>query len=715
MRSERVLGVLTLFGFSLLALLVFFSFCPAAYGQIPYQEVMGPAPTTWEIDGVGDPFILKENGTYKMWYRGDRFWWAVSYWQNDASIGYAESADGINWAIRQQVHTNGNLLTDYLFASAPWVIREGDTYRMWHADYYIGVGGDWSYYIPHTTSTDGINWGPDQTVLAGKGDRSDYNDYNTGSPSVIRESDGTYSMWYSVNQRTAGTVYSNIVRATSPDGISWPDENPPSVYNRQLVLRRIPGSPEENVGDPDVVREADGTYTMYYLNAAIAQGFWGGAIYRARSTDGTDGITWTSRQRILEAGQLASEILWLSNPHYFKDTDGTEYLYFSYSQPEAGSSTGYRGYIGRARLEDILDATPPSAPTNLVAVAPTSSRINLTWNASTDNVAVSGYNIYNADTNALLATTANTFYNFTGLTSNTTYSYYLKAFDPAGNLSGVSNTASATTPSLQAPTKLTATAKSASRVDLTWETPTPKTGLVGYKIERSPDGSTNWQVIADVPSIGTTSYSNTGLTSSTAYYYRVRSYDSAGNTSDPGNVASAITYAVAIVPVDADISVDLGNQVSLIFSNVNTSGTATVEVLDSATATKFAVDIGKQTKKNLSQKAICYEVTTTALYSGQILVTVPCADITNPNLYHLENSVWVDVTLKVPDSDFPQVTVNPDITNKIVYGKVTSLSPFAVAGPAGPTGVNTYMLLALGLTSLAIGLIVAGKNYHQPM
>ncbi|MBI4743744.1 MAG: fibronectin type III domain-containing protein [Actinobacteria bacterium] len=92
-----------------------------------------------------------------------------------------------------------------------------------------------------------------------------------------------------------------------------------------------------------------------------------------------------------------------------------------------------------------LDATSPTTPTNLNAIPMSSSQINLSWNASTDNIGVTGYKIYNADNNAEIATTASTSYSHSGLNSDATYRYYVKAYDGAGNLSGSSSTVSATT------------------------------------------------------------------------------------------------------------------------------------------------------------------------------------------------------------------------------------------------------------------------------
>jgi hypothetical protein len=89
------------------------------------------------------------------------------------------------------------------------------------------------------------------------------------------------------------------------------------------------------------------------------------------------------------------------------------------------------------------DTQAPTAPASLTATAVSSSQINLSWGASTDNVGVSGYNIYR--NGAQVGTSTATSYSDTGLTASTAYSYTVKARDAAGNLSAASNTASATT------------------------------------------------------------------------------------------------------------------------------------------------------------------------------------------------------------------------------------------------------------------------------
>ena len=101
------------------------------------------------------------------------------------------------------------------------------------------------------------------------------------------------------------------------------------------------------------------------------------------------------------------------------------------------------------------DTTAPSVPTNLSATAVSSSQINLSWAASTDNVGIVGYRVYRSGTQ-IATVTSGTSYQNTGLTANTTYTYTVSAYDAAGNNSSQSSSASATTqgptPDTQAPT-----------------------------------------------------------------------------------------------------------------------------------------------------------------------------------------------------------------------------------------------------------------------
>ncbi len=91
------------------------------------------------------------------------------------------------------------------------------------------------------------------------------------------------------------------------------------------------------------------------------------------------------------------------------------------------------------------DTQPPSVPTNLQATAVSSSQIDLSWSASTDNVGVAGYRVYRGGTQIATATGTST--SDTGLAASTSYTYTVAAYDAAGNASAPSSPATATTQS----------------------------------------------------------------------------------------------------------------------------------------------------------------------------------------------------------------------------------------------------------------------------
>jgi fibronectin type 3 domain-containing protein len=197
------------------------------------------------------------------------------------------------------------------------------------------------------------------------------------------------------------------------------------------------------------------------------------------------------------------------------------------------------------------DTTPPANPSGLAATAASATQVNLSWTASSDNVAVTGYLLercQNAGCSsfAQIATPTGTSYSDTGVSASTSYSYRVRAIDAAGNTSGYSTTAGVTTPILDvtppsAPSGLNATATSSTQIDLGWASSTDNVGVTGYQIERCQGtGCSNFVLVSTV---SVTSFSSTALTASTSYSYRVRAIDAAGNASAYSNVASATTQA----------------------------------------------------------------------------------------------------------------------------------------------------------------------------
>ena len=200
------------------------------------------------------------------------------------------------------------------------------------------------------------------------------------------------------------------------------------------------------------------------------------------------------------------------------------------------------------------DTIPPSTPANLTATATLATQINLSWTASTDNVGVAGYKVERCSgagcaNFAQIATPTGAAFNDIGLAAATSYSYRVRAVDAAGNNSAYSNVFSATTLAAAdttpptAPTNLTASAVSATQINLSWTASTDNAGVTGYKVERcSGAGCANF---AQIATPATTTFNDTGLTASTSYSHRVRANDADGNNSAYSNTASATTPAAA--------------------------------------------------------------------------------------------------------------------------------------------------------------------------
>ncbi|WP_281299002.1 endonuclease [Flavobacterium limnophilum] len=187
------------------------------------------------------------------------------------------------------------------------------------------------------------------------------------------------------------------------------------------------------------------------------------------------------------------------------------------------------------------DSQAPTAPSSLAVTATTTSSVSLSWAASTDNIGVTGYNVY---MNGVLKTTVTGLTaTITGLTASTTYSFYVIAKDAAGNSSVASTTVNGTTTTptsdTQAPTapsSLATTGTTTSTVALSWLASTDNVGVTGYNVYM------NGILKTTVTGLTTTI---TGLTASTAYSFYVIAKDAAGNLSTASTTINATTSAAA--------------------------------------------------------------------------------------------------------------------------------------------------------------------------
>jgi PQQ-dependent dehydrogenase (s-GDH family) len=206
----------------------------------------------------------------------------------------------------------------------------------------------------------------------------------------------------------------------------------------------------------------------------------------------------------------------------------------------------------------IPDIQAPSAPSGLAAVNVTASALTLNWTASTDNVGVTGYDIYQNGTKINAVPVAATTYDVTGLIQASSYSFFVRALDGAGNVSANSNTINVATPDTQAPSapsNLVSSNLLATAVTISWTASTDNIGVTGYDVYRNG--------IKINPSlVSVTTYSVTGLTPSTAYSFYIQAKDAAGNISGNSNTLNITTPASTTCSGTGSINFQKWNSIS---------------------------------------------------------------------------------------------------------------------------------------------------------
>ena len=177
------------------------------------------------------------------------------------------------------------------------------------------------------------------------------------------------------------------------------------------------------------------------------------------------------------------------------------------------------------------DTTAPSAPNSLIASNISETSVNLTWSVSTDDTAVTGYDVYNGIN--LIGSTVNNNYSVSNLQVATSYSFSVFAKDEAGNISTSSNNVNVTTVDLtnpSAPSGIVATNITQTSLDLTWAASTDNVAVISYDVLNG--GSI-------IGAVSSTNFSVNGLTENTAYNFSIVAKDAAGNTAESNSVSAS--------------------------------------------------------------------------------------------------------------------------------------------------------------------------------
>jgi hypothetical protein len=232
---------------------------------------------------------------------------------------------------------------------------------------------------------------------------------------------------------------------------------------------------------------------------------------------------------------------------------GTVYYYWVSAYNGVGESS--KTAASQNATGGVTTLNVPAAPTSLTATATSTTQIDLAWTDNATNE--TGYTVERRSpagsgsysTVTTLSAGATSFSN-TGLTESTQYEYRVYATNAAGNSANSNAASKFTIPAT--PTGLTATAVSSSQINLAWTD--VSTGNTGQRIERrSPSGSGSYSTLTTVSATATT-YSDTGLTASTSYEYRIvatnADYDSSPSTAANATTQSGTsTYSVEYLTV----------------------------------------------------------------------------------------------------------------------------------------------------------------------
>lgn len=390
---------------------------------------------------------------------------------------------------------------------------------------------------------------------------------------------------------------------------------------------------------------------------------------------------------------------------------GTVYFFRISAVNAAGSSSS----ISASASTLTAAPTTPNAPSGLILTVVSSSQIDLAW---TDNSSdESGFRVQmatsaNGNYSTLTTTNANvTSYSATGLSSGTTYYFRVSAVNAAGNSNSVSGSATtsspaATTPS--APSGLILTVVSSSQIDLAWTDNSDNE--TGFRVQRATSFNGNYTTITST-SANATSYSATGLSSATTYYFRVLAINAAGSSNYVVGSATTLSSQSGTAPAAPS---------GLILTVVSSSQIDLAWTDNSDDETGFRVQRATSANGNYTTLTTTNANATSYSATGLSSGTTYYFRVSAVNSSGNSNSVSASATTSAPTPTIPNAASN--LTATVVSS--TQINLTWVDNSSNETGFKVERALSAGgvyttlvttnanTTSYSVTGLVAGTTYY---
>ena len=435
------------------------------------------------------------------------------------------------------------------------------------------------------------------------------------------------------------------------------------------------------IAAPTSVKVASSSYNSINVSWSGITGASGYQVYRAASSTGTYVLTATT------AGVSYNNIGLTTNSTYY-------YKVRAYNI--AGSSKVYSSF------SSVVSAKPiPAAPASVKAVSSSYNSVNVSWSGVTG---ANGYQIYRGSsstgTYSLILTTSAANYNITGLLTGTTYYYKVRAYRIVGSIKIYSNFSSVVSEkSIPAvPASVKAVSSSYNSINLSWS---GVTGASGYEIYRAASSTETYALIS---SNAANSYNNTGLSTGTTYYYKIRAYRTVGTTRVYGNYSSIISVKpIPASPASVKAASSSYDGINVSWSGV--SGASGYEVyraassegtyvLISSTATASYNNTGLITNCNYYYKIRAYRIVDSINVYGNFSSATNAKPIPS-----------APVSVKAVSSSYNSINAS--------WSGVVGASGYQVYRATSSTGTYVLTATTAGLSYNNTGLITNSTYYYK--